>query len=1107
MDLSTTANPAPWTGTPITSTVTKVNAGQNVKACSAYNFGKVNATILGFGTADQVSPGGTGYQYLMDFNQPVHGLNFKLSALVKTGLINGIYGYGESVKLVINLSSGGTYTLQAANVSNMTGLSRSGNNFAATTMTNGSVDISLPTTVSVSSIRFEMYDTELSSANWFCGSAASNGMWFTGTNACTNTTVQIDKSDAPITGVSANGTGTNSYGETLHQIVPGILLGAAIDDDTASLASIGATGDGSDDDGIVFPVLKQGQTATITATVAGAGGFLQGWIDWNGNGVWEASEQVAVNIQDNATGDTNAATGVISFNVNVPTNAVTTQTYARFRWSTTTDLNSVSNASNGEVEDYAVTVLIGNRAPVITSNGGGDTAAISVPENQTAVTTVTATDADGDTLTYSITGGADAAKFTINSSTGVLQFVSAPDYEAPTDAGANNVYDVQVTVSDGKGGTDMQAIAVTVTNLPELPVIGGTPSCTATGGTDVIFLLDNSGSVLAAEYTEYAATVVSIGNALRTANPATRIAVAHFAGPVAGGSVLLANYGQYLSLERDFSTAALSSPVRQFPSIYNYTEDNLAGAVNQLSYALDGNASTTSSFILSPLKELSRDLSRPLQIVIFTDAYRDGSVAGSSMIDGVGYGYEPNDGSNFTIYNLLKAQGVKFSMVSLTLPNGSTADERDGAAAAIASVGGSWSGIIESNPSDPDGSKTSPRRYETSSTFTLSAAQISNFVTPIANVCPIAPANRAPVITSNGGGNTASITLAEGTQTVTTVTATDADNDVLTYSISGGVDAARFSIQASTGVLTFITPPDFEAPTDSDGNNSYLVTVSVSDGKGGVDTQVLTITVTNTPEGVSLSVMGLLQGPYDSVSTLMNDSLRVLNLIPTTQPYSRYTAFNYTGNEVVSSTRLAVTGASAIVDWVIIELRDATNPSTIVAQKAGLLTREGLVLNPSNDSAQWLISAVNDGSYYVVLRHRNHLAVMTKAPIAMSLTLNSVVDFRLSSTPTYGAQAQLMAGSKAVMWAGNANLDKNIIVNGPNNDVSPVLSNVLLAEGNTLFNANYVYQAYSNSDINMDGVTIFAGPGNELNIATGNIILHPTNTTLSGNYVILGTVP
>ena len=101
-----------------------------------------------------------------------------------------------------------------------------------------------------------------------------------------------------------------------------------------------------------------------------------------------------------------------------------------------------------------VAVIATNDAPVISSDGGSSTASVNVADNTTAVTTVTSTDVDCVTASYSISGGADAAKFSINSSTGVLTFVSAPDFESPTDVGADNVYNVQVTVSDGVGGTD-----------------------------------------------------------------------------------------------------------------------------------------------------------------------------------------------------------------------------------------------------------------------------------------------------------------------------------------------------------------------------------------------------------------------------------------------------------------------------------------------------------------------------------------------------------------------------------------------------------------------------------------------------------------------------
>lgn len=120
-------------------------------------------------------------------------------------------------------------------------------------------------------------------------------------------------------------------------------------------------------------------------------------------------------------------------------------------------------------ETLPINVTNVNEAPTITSNGGGASAGVSVAENSTAVTTVTAADVDaGATQTYSISGGADSAKFAINPSSGVLTFISAPNFEDRADSGGNNIYDVTVQVWDGSL-TDSQAIAVTVTNVNEAP--------------------------------------------------------------------------------------------------------------------------------------------------------------------------------------------------------------------------------------------------------------------------------------------------------------------------------------------------------------------------------------------------------------------------------------------------------------------------------------------------------------------------------------------------------------------------------------------------------------------------------------------------------------
>jgi hypothetical protein len=134
-------------------------------------------------------------------------------------------------------------------------------------------------------------------------------------------------------------------------------------------------------------------------------------------------------------------------------------------------VRSTDAAGHTVEKAFTISVTNVNEAPVITSNGGGSTASVSIAKNTTAVTTVTATDPDaGAALSYSKSGGADSSQFSINCSTGVLTFTSAPDFDSPTDANGDNVYVVDVQASDGSL-TDVQTISVTVTNVNEAPVI------------------------------------------------------------------------------------------------------------------------------------------------------------------------------------------------------------------------------------------------------------------------------------------------------------------------------------------------------------------------------------------------------------------------------------------------------------------------------------------------------------------------------------------------------------------------------------------------------------------------------------------------------------
>jgi len=120
----------------------------------------------------------------------------------------------------------------------------------------------------------------------------------------------------------------------------------------------------------------------------------------------------------------------------------------------------------------------------------------------------------------------------------------------------------------------------------------------------------------------------------------------------------------------------------------------------------------------------------------------------------------------------------------------------------------------------------------------------------------------------------------------------------------------------------------------------------------------------------------LLEGPYEEATERMKDDLRFDGLLPVEQPYS-VAPFNYVGNETASPTLFTASDPdNAIVDWVLIELRDETTPTLIVARCAALVQRDGDVVDMNGGSDVSLIN-VADGSYHVVVRHRNHLGVMT----------------------------------------------------------------------------------------------------------------------------------
>jgi hypothetical protein len=148
------------------------------------------------------------------------------------------------------------------------------------------------------------------------------------------------------------------------------------------------------------------------------------------------------------------------------------------------------------------------------------------------------------------------------------------------------------------------------------------------------------------------------------------------------------------------------------------------------------------------------------------------------------------------------------------------------------------------SPADSD--RNNSYIVEINATDTVNLSSKQTLTVSITNV------NEAPTITINGSATTHAISQSENQSSVVTYTGTDVDSGTtLSWSISG-TDAADFSIVSSTGALSFAANPDFEAAADSDGNNVYIVVVTLSDG-ALTDTQTLTVTITDANE---ISVLG-----------------------------------------------------------------------------------------------------------------------------------------------------------------------------------------------------------------------------------------------------------
>lgn len=490
-----------------------------------------------------------------------------------------------------------------------------------------------------------------------------------------------------------------------------------------------------------------------------------------------------------------------------------------------------------------ITVTSVPDAPIITSNGGSGTAAITVLELTTQpLTTVTAIDADSASLTYSIVGGTDSARFTIDAATGVLRFA------APPDSADGLTYQVVVRASDGALHDD-QTLTVTVEPLNNPPV--STVPGAKTLNEDAAWAITG----LAAQDPDAGLMPIRVSLSV---NHGTLAVLDGAPGGLTSGSIV---YGtDRRSVVLTGSQAEINATLQASNGLVYQADLDYSGG-DTLTMVTDDQGHSGHTTTGTSLQD-TQAVAITILPVTDTPVLNLGSVSATEdqdiALDLVAV-ISDTDNSG--------GQNERITAVTLTgFPPGATFSNSAGDALQVTAgeltlAPGQWAGLTMRVPANTTGTLS----------LTVTATAQDGSAAPAQAQAEwtigVTAVNDAPVITSQGGGASASITVPEfHTSPVTTVAATDVEGATITYSIAGGADQALFTIDAATGVLRFVSPPDTSLA------ETYTVVVRASDGTLH-DEQTLTVFVQHINQAPVNAVPGALTTDEDTVLAVVGLSV------------------------------------------------------------------------------------------------------------------------------------------------------------------------------------------------------------------------------------------
>ena len=538
----------------------------------------------------------------------------------------------------------------------------------------------------------------------------------------------------------------------------------------------------------------------------------------------------------------------------------------------------------GNQAQQSLTVSINNlndNAPQFASSS----AEFSIAENNTSVTTITASDADADPLTYAITASADSELFTIDPASGALAFISAPNYESPQDANADNVYQLTITAADGVYSAS-QDLAITVTDVNEAPTFTEPSVALTTAENNSSFIYTVAAAIDEDQDQQLTYQLSGADASAFDFEPTTRALVfkttPDFESPTDQDTdniyqiaITAADTEYSASQDIVIAVADLNDETPQFTSPSSQSVDystaqvgaivytaqaSDADAGDQITYALGGVDSGYFSF------DPSSGALAFYQLPALADFPEDGSIAYALSITATDLA--ANSSTLELTISLLDDTGSapEFAEASVSISvdensadtvytaQASDVDAGDiltysiaGADAEHFTINSSSGALAFNSPPDHE----QPTDDDTNNTYELTITVTDSMAKQAQQSLTISVNNlndNSPQFTLSSNA----FTVSENSSIVATITASDADSDTLTYTLTNTSDAAAFTLDPSSGVLAFDPAPDYETPLDSDGDNVYQLTLSAFDG-ANTATQAITVSVANIDEAPSFA--------------------------------------------------------------------------------------------------------------------------------------------------------------------------------------------------------------------------------------------------------------